>query len=85
MSAVLLALVLLLSPAMAAPPQESDAQLLQEELRDAAVRQRQELDERIDELEAQAEILRELENRQEDYIRQLKTHIQALKAEGKPQ
>lgn len=60
----------------------SNTELLTEELRDTETRRQNELDARVQDIEAQAETIRQLTQRQAEYIEQLKAKIDALEAQG---
>lgn len=61
---------------------ESNTELLTDELRDAETRRHDELGSRVNDIEAQAETIRQLTQRQAEYIKQLEAKIDALKAQG---
>lgn len=77
-----LALLAPLVNAEEARERPSNDTLLTEELRDAETRRRNELNSRVDEVEAQADTIRQLTERQAEYIEQLKARIDALEAQG---
>lgn len=64
---------------------QSNTELLTEELRDTETRRQNELDSRIKEIEAQAETIRQLTQRQAEYIEQLKAKIEVLEAQEEAQ
>jgi flagellar motility protein MotE (MotC chaperone) len=64
---------------------QSNTELLREELRDTETRRQHELDSRVKEIEAQAETIRQLTQRQAEYIEQLKAKIDALETQDAAQ
>lgn len=61
---------------------QSNTELLTDELRDTEARRHDELGARVSDIEAQAETIRQLTQRQAEYIKQLKAKIDAIKAQG---
>lgn len=61
---------------------KSNNELLLDEQRDAEARRQQELKSRLDALQQQESTIRNISDKQADYIEKLKAQIDALQAEG---
>ena len=79
----LLVLTLLILPTLALAA--SDADLMRDEQLDAARRQKQDLNERLQAMQQQAQTIKELNARQDQLLEQLKAQINALQDGGDKQ